>query len=213
VKSRVVARLAVLALLLTGVSGARGLATQETGAKETIVAIRHGEKPPGGLGQLTCQGLNRALALPPVLARYGRPDAIYAPDPAQVVSDRGKIEYSYVRPLITIEPTAIGLGMPVNAQIGLLDIAKLQAAVTARVYANARIFIAWEHLKLNDFAKQLLTSYGDDPSAVPDWPNSDYDRIYIFTITQDGSKPKLAFKIEHEGLDGKLSDACPGPAK
>lgn len=212
-KSRVVARLAVLALLLTGVSGARGLATQETGAKETIVAIRHGEKPPGGLGQLTCQGLNRALALPPVLARYGRPDAIYAPDPAQVVSDRGKIEYSYVRPLITIEPTAIGLGMPVNAQIGLLDIAKLQAAVTARVYANARIFIAWEHLKLNDFAKQLLTSYGDDPSAVPDWPNSDYDRIYIFTITQDGSKPKLAFKIEHEGLDGKLSDACPGPAK
>lgn len=212
-KSRVVARLAVLALLLTGVSGTGGLAAQETGAKETIIAIRHGEKPPGGLGQLTCQGLNRALALPPVLARYGRPDAIYAPDPAQVVSDRGKIEYSYVRPLVTIEPTAIALGMPVNAQIGFLDIAKLQAAVTAPVYANARIFIAWEHLKLNDFAKQMLTSYGDDPSAVPDWPNSDYDRIYIFTITQDGGKPKLAFKIEHEGLDGKLSDSCPGPAK
>jgi hypothetical protein len=205
--------LVALVLLVGGLSGVRSFAAQETGAKETIVAIRHGEKPPGGLGQLTCKGLNRALALPKVLARFGRPDAIFAPDPAQVVSDRGKIEYSYVRPLITIEPTAIELGMPVNAQIGFLDIAKLQAAVTAPVYANAHLFIAWEHLKLNDFAKQMLTSYGDDPAAVPDWPNDDYDRIYIFTITQGAGKPKLAFKIEHEGLNGKLSDACPGPAQ
>lgn len=206
-------RLAVWVVLLGGLSGVHGIAAQETGAKETIVAIRHGEKPPGGLGQLTCEGLNRALALPKVLARYGPPDAIYAPDPAQVVSDRGRIGYSYVRPLATIEPTAIALGMPVNAQIGFMDIAKLQAAVTAPTYANARIFIAWEHLKLNDFAKQMLTSYGDDPAVVPDWPNSDYDRIYLFTITNNAGKPKLTFKIEHEGLDGKLSDTCPGPAQ
>jgi hypothetical protein len=33
-------------------------------AQETIVALRHAEKPAGGLGQLTCQGLSRALALP-----------------------------------------------------------------------------------------------------------------------------------------------------
>ena len=26
---------------------------------KTIVFFRHGEKPSGGLGQLTCQGLNR----------------------------------------------------------------------------------------------------------------------------------------------------------
>jgi hypothetical protein len=31
---------------------------------ETIIFIRHGEKPLSGLGQITCQGLNRALALP-----------------------------------------------------------------------------------------------------------------------------------------------------
>ncbi len=34
---------------------------------ETIVCVRHGEKPKGGLGQLNCKGLNRALALPKVL--------------------------------------------------------------------------------------------------------------------------------------------------
>lgn len=44
------------------------------GHAETVVLIRHGEKPVSGLGQLSCQGLNRALALPGVLmAKLGRP--------------------------------------------------------------------------------------------------------------------------------------------
>lgn len=183
-------------------------------AQETIIAIRHGEKPPGGLGQLTCKGLNRALALPRVLVpRFGKPDAIYAPDPADQVNDGSNNRYSYIRPLITIEPTAIVLGMPVNAQMGFTDIAKLQSALTAPEYANALIFVAWEHVMLNKFAQQMLKSYGDDPSAVPDWPNSDYDRIYIFKITQDRGKSRLTFKIEQEGLNGSLSDACPTPAR
>ncbi len=181
-------------------------------AQETIVAIRHGEKPPAGFGQLTCRGLNRALALPGVLARYGRPDAIYAPDPAVQVNDRSQTKYSYVRPLITIEPTAIALGMPVNAQIGFTDIARLQSELTPPAYANALIFVAWEHEMLNQFAQQMLKSYGRDPSAVPDWPNGDYDRIYVFRITQESGKPQLAFTVDHENLNGQ-SDVCPGPAR
>jgi hypothetical protein len=176
---------------------------------ETIVAIRHAEKPPTGLGQLTCKGLNRALALPKVLARYGRPDLIYAPSPAQQVSDHSNTLYSYVRPLITIEPTAIALGMPVNAQIGFLDIAGLQKELTQPANAHALIFVAWEHLKLNEFAQQMVKSYGKDPSAVPDWPNDDYDRIYIFKVTQGRGKPELTFTVDHEHLDGSLSDSCP----
>src|SRR5580704_17982046 len=63
---------------------------------ETIVCIRHGEKPRGGLGQLTCRGLNRALALPKVLlAKYGKPNFVFAPNPAQK-SDADS--YYYVRP-------------------------------------------------------------------------------------------------------------------
>ncbi len=183
-------------------------------AQETIVAIRHAEKPPAGLGQLNCQGLNRALALPQVLIpRYGRPAAIFAPDPAEQVSDRSQTLYSYLRPLITIEPTAIALGMPVNAQIGFTDIIRLQTAVTAPVYANALVYVSWEHLLLNQFAQQMLRSYGKDPAAVPDWPNGDYDRIYIFKIAPAGagSGPELTFTIEHEGLDGHLADTCPTP--
>ena len=193
-------------LLLVALAGVRGVVAQET-----IVAIRHAEKPPGGLGQLTCRGLNRALALPQVLLhRYGKPAAIFAPDPAVQVSDRSQTLYSYVRPLITIEPTAIFLGMPVNAQIGFTDIARLQAEVTAPAYSNAIVYVAWEHLKLNDFAMQLLRAYGGDPTKVPDWPNTDYDRIYVFKIADEHGKPAITFHLDQEGLNDSLSDSCPG---
>ena len=39
--------------------------TIDAHGEETIVFFRHAEKPSGGYGQLTCQGLNRALALLP----------------------------------------------------------------------------------------------------------------------------------------------------
>ena len=91
---------------------------------ETIIAIRHGEKPPGGLGQLTCQGLNRALALPKVLlGKYGTPQFIFAPNPTQKVDGD---KYFYVRPLTTIEPTAIRCGLPVNTQFGFREIKELE---------------------------------------------------------------------------------------
>src|SRR5271170_7045797 len=101
-------------------------------AQETIVAIRHAEKPTASLGQLTCKGLNRALALPKVLIpRYGRPDRIYAPDPGTRIGVQNNMSYSYVRPLMTVEPTAIQLEMPVNALIGFKDIRRLQRELTA----------------------------------------------------------------------------------
>ena len=83
---------------------------------ETIVFIRHGEKPQDDEGQLTCQGLNRALALPRVLLqKFGRADYVFAPLTLARQS-HGK-SYSYVRPLMTIEPTAISLGLPVDTPL------------------------------------------------------------------------------------------------
>lgn len=69
---------------------ARGTRAWSDDAVETIVLVRDGEKPDKGLGQLDCQGLNRALALPPVIAKiFGRPSAIFAPDPSQQKQDDG----------------------------------------------------------------------------------------------------------------------------
>jgi hypothetical protein len=180
-------------------------------AQETIVAIRHAEKPPASLGQLTCRGLNRALALPKVLIpRYGKPDRIYAPDPGTRIGQLGNLSYSYVRPLMTIEPIAIQLEMPVNALIGFKNVGRLRKELVAPENANSVIYLAWEHAYLNMFAKRLLKAYGKDPSLVPDWPNDEYDRIYVFRIKDVGGKKDLTFSIESEGLNDSLSDKCPG---
>lgn len=77
-------------------------------SEQLIVVVRHAEKPPAGLGQLTCQGLQRALRLPAWLAsNFPPPDAIYAPDPSVRTTEiHGDGErYDYVRPLVTIAPT------------------------------------------------------------------------------------------------------------
>lgn len=202
-------------LLLSGCASCRYLVAQTTphAGGETIVMIRHGEKPADGLGQLTCRGLNRALALPPLLiARYGKPAAIYAPDPAVEIQEGKKgPRYSYVRPLATIEPTAIRLGMPVNTQIGYDQIGQLQRALLQPAYAHALIFVAWEHDNLYRFAKQVLQAYGEGASLLPAWPGWDYGTIYLFHFTwpKNGGKPHVTLAIQQENLGGKLSNTCP----
>lgn len=207
-------------LVLCGVGTSCGVqpgvsaAAQTTSSGETIVLMRHGEKPAAGLGQLSCMGLNRALALPKVLmGRFGTPSAIYAPDPADQISDNGHL-YSYVRPLATIEPTAIELGVPVNTQLSYQDISDLQADVTAAAYANSTIFIVWEHNEAYDFAQQMLRAYGQDPSLVPAWPGSNYEMMYVFHIVApsagSAAPGSLSFQVQQEGLEGSLSNTCPG---
>jgi hypothetical protein len=203
---------AFIAIFAIGLFGSVSPSNAQTAAAtttETIVLIRHGEKPAGGLGQLTVKGLNRALALPAILiGKFGIPAYIFAPDPAEK-ADNG--QYSYVRPLATIEPTAIELGMPVNAQIGYEHIADLQAELTKPQYASSTIFVAWEHGYLDMFAQNMVKTYGGAPSIVPPWPDDDYDTIFVITLTRSGATTTETFKIDHEGLNGKLSNKTPKP--
>ena len=208
---RVLSAILAVACLPAGIWAQSAPTRRDAG--ETIVMIRHGEKPDGGLGQLNCKGLNRALALPSLLiGRYGRPDFIYAPDPAERVNDLSEgLGYSYVRPLATIEPTAIQLGMPVNAQIGFKKIGDLEKALLQPSYAHALVFVAWEHKLMRDFAARLLDTYGTGAADLPAWHNSDYETIYVFHVTRpdNGGKPRVTLDIQKEGLTGALKDTCP----
>ena len=173
---------------------------------ETIVLIRHAEKPLLGFGQINCQGLNRALALPDVLInKFGKAGLIYAPNPADKVSDPGGT-FDYIRPLITIEPTAVRLGLPVNCDFGYKDIKGMEAELLSPAHAGKLIFVVWEHEKLNDMVKDLLRTNGADPGQVPDWPGSDYDRIYVLRFS--AVTHTISFTLDHESLD-HLSDDCP----
>lgn len=191
------------------------LAAESPAAGETIVMIRHGEKPTAGHGQLSCRGLNRALALAPLLiGRYGRADAIYAPDPAvQIRENNVGPMYSYVRPLATIEPTAIRLGVPVNTQIAYDHIGELRQALLQPGFAHSVIFVAWEHDLMYRFAQQMLQDYGEGASLLPPWRGWDYGTIYVLHVArpENGADPHVTLTIQQENLDGKLSNACPDP--
>lgn len=174
---------------------------------ETLVFMRHGEKPPGGYGQLTCQGLQRALALPPVLtSRYGNAQYVFAPDPAVMIPDSAGSFY-YVRPLATIEPTAVRLGLPVNVQYGYTDIKGLQSTLVGTAYANSTIYVAWEHLYLQQLVQNLMNAYGGGVT-VPAWPSTDYDSLYIVRLRYANGTITAQFTHDYEGLNN-LSTACP----
>ena len=122
--------------------------TADARAEQTIVFMRHGEKPSGGYGQLTCQGFNRALALHDVLvAKFGKPDYLYAPSPAFASHGQRRQLSTDVRPLATIEPTAVRLGHAGQDELRIQDITTVQAALVTSTKANTTIFVAWEHLE------------------------------------------------------------------
>ena len=176
-------------------------------AEQTIVFLRHGEKPSGGYGQLTCQGLNRALALPTILtSKYGKPNYLYAPSPAVKISDSAGSFY-YVRPLATIEPTAVKLGMNVNTKYGYNDIASLQAALITPTKDNTTIFVAWEHLYLQKIVQNIMTAYGGGV-VVPAWTSGDYDSLYVLKINYVAGTINAQFHRDAEGLNGQPT-TCP----
>jgi hypothetical protein len=193
----------VVSLLLLVATAARS-----DNAVERIVLIRHGEKPDQGLGQLNCQGLNRALALPQVIARrFGRPDFIFAPNPSDRKMDAG-VAYDYVRPLATVEPTAISFGLPVDASLGISDTARLPALLEQPTYHNVLILVAWEHKAIETIAGALLSNHGGSATVVPPWSSDDFDSMYVVNIIRNGNIGVAEFAHESEGLDGEPKN-CP----
>jgi hypothetical protein len=176
-------------------------------AEETIVFFRHGEKPSGGYGQLTCQGLNRALALPDVLInRFGKPNYAYAPNPAVKIPDPAGSFY-YVRPLATLEPVAIRAGISVNTHYGYNDVSGLKSVLIKSAKANATAFVAWEHAYLVKVVQSIMNSYGGG-ATVPAWSSGDFDSLYIVHVSYSSSGITAWFERGQEGLNGR-STTCP----
>ena len=146
----------------------------EAARVETLVFIRHGEKPDADEGQLSAQGFNRALALPGVLIpRYGAAQFIFAPLTTKKPASKGSPNppgtvFSYLRPLVTIEPTAIRLGLPVETKFAYDEIAALQNELCTPAYQGATVFIAWEHHDLDMLVRKLVGTFGGNSQDVPE---------------------------------------------
>jgi hypothetical protein len=192
-----------LALLLSAIVFL--VSVGEARAEQTIVFFRHGEKPVGGYGQLNCQGFNRALALPKVLlAKYGTPSYLYAPDPKGRISDPAGRFY-YDRAIETLVPTAVKLRMDIRSFYTFMEIDGLQTALINSAKDGTTTFVAWEHIMLQKLVQNIMNAYGGH-LVVPTWPSTDFDSLFVVRVNY-GSAITASFQHDHEGLNGRAT-AC-----
>lgn len=206
----------LLSLTLTAIAVPLALEAVESRAQpvdgtQTLVFLRHAEKLGEGLGQLNCQGLNRALDLATLLPeRFGKADYVFAANPSRHVEEGSKDQsYSYIRPLMTISPSAIRLGLPVNIDYGANDTDALAEELLRDKYRNATVYTAWSHGYLPDLINAVAgKALGEKRVITEDWSGDDFDTLYVLTLTWHDGKASLLSRNVRQGLnDGAHS--CP----
>ncbi|MFI8479139.1 histidine phosphatase family protein [Pseudomonas sp. NPDC078700] len=209
--SRAIYSLALLGgVALLGAVAFDGRAAPVDGT-QTLVFLRHAEKPGEGLGQLNCQGLNRALDLSVLLPeKFGKADYVFAANPSRHVEEGSKGDaYSYIRPLMTISPSAIKLGLPVNIDFGANDTGDLADELQQDKYRNATVYTAWSSGYLPELINTVASdAVGKKQVLINDWDGEDYDSLYVLTLTwHDGKATLLSHNYKQDLNHGQRS--CP----
>lgn len=163
-----------------------------------VVIIRHGEKPASG-DNLSCAGLNRALALPAVLNKLLPipPNYTYVP----LIGTAGK-DTTSIRMLQTVMPYAVQHNLTINSDYATDDTTGLAKKL---LHKRGTVLVVWEHVNILKIAKKLGI---EDPL---DWPDADFDSIWTISFGGGGSKgkakhPRLTRSKEHI----RPSATCPG---
>ncbi|NBF06556.1 histidine phosphatase family protein [Pseudomonas sp. Fl5BN2] len=184
---------------------------QPADGTQTLVFLRHAEKPAGGLGQLNCQGLNRAIDLASLLPeKFGKAHYVFAADPTRNVEE-GELDnsYSYIRPLMTISPSAIKLGLPVNIDFAANDTSDLADELLHDRYHNSIIYTAWSHGYLPELINKVAEeAVGETRPITEDWASNDYDSLFVLTLTWRNGKASLHSQSYKQGLDNG-EQSCP----
>ena len=153
-----------------------------------VVIIRHGEKPGDG-DNLSCKGLNRSLALPPVLfKKFGIPNHTYVPS-----LELGK-STKHSRMFQTVTPMAVKYNLAITSKFDEKD---TTAAANEVLTKKKTVLMVWGHSAIPDLAK----AFGVD--TPPNWVGSDFDSIWIITYPNG----KAVFSQDKEGI--LPSDDCP----
>lgn len=163
-------------------------------ANNTVLIVRHAEKPPEATGQtgLTEAGRHRAEAY----VKYFRPfredgmslriSALYA----------GADSASSIRPRLTLEPLSKASGMPLDSTISTKDPGSLLTFLRTQRHGDTPL-ICWRHGQI----PALLTAFGIAPdSLLPagKWPDDVYDWVLVLHFDDHG-RPKSQ-KLVHETL-------------
>jgi len=149
----------------------------------TVYFIRHGEKPANG-NNLSCQGENRALALPSVIKKkIGLPNFTFIPSVGNNQST------SQSRMFQTITPTAVKYGLVLNSSHGEKDSVQVAADIKTR---KGTVLVVWEHSAIASIVRALGVKSFDKK-----WKGDDFDSIWIVTITNGVA----TFSKDKEGIN------------
>jgi hypothetical protein len=197
-----------------GINGAKIPARSNT--NETVYLIRHAEAhpiPAWDDGNMVAAGQWRALALPNTLHGKIVPSAVYSIDPAQPTNASdfigGNPDFSYIRPVLTVEPFAIANNLPFylvsDFNLGDPNSPKLTSDkfFSGGAFSNKTILLAWEHDHFPQIVSALLASYfpANQAPKVPTWSNEDYDSIW--TVTLDARGNLTVDNALCEGIDSR----------
>jgi hypothetical protein len=187
-KSRTV--LAILFLSVIWSSFARAQSTQNYLANNTILIVRHSEKPDTGTG-LTPVGEARAR----LYAKYFEPfqeeglslsvDCLYA----------GADSTNSVRPRLTLEPLSKATGLPLHLKVGTKDSEVLVRELRTEAHGRHPL-IAWRHGEI----PALLTAFGASPEQLlPNgkWPDDVFDWVIMLNLGPDGQLSSATLIHEH----------------
>jgi hypothetical protein len=172
-----VAVLLVGSLLLSNLSPAQQ--AQNYLANNTILIIRHSEKPDTGTG-LNAAGETRAR----LYSKYFQPfqedglsiqvDSLYA----------GADSKNSLRPRLTLEPLSKSSGMPLHSNIGTKDSEVLVQALRTAAHGQHPL-IAWRHGEI----PTLLRAFGASPEELlpnGQWPDEVFDWVIVLNMGPDG---------------------------
>jgi hypothetical protein len=189
----------------------RGVHAEPKNGTQTLVFLRHAEKPDMGLGQLNCQGLNRAIDLSTLLPKeFGNANFIFAANPSRHVEEgEGDHSYSYLRPLMTISPSAIKLGLPINIDFAANDTSDLADEFMRDKYHDATIYTAWSHGYLPELINKVAEeASGKKVKLLDDWVGDDFDSVLVLTLKWVNGKASLEYENYKQNLNGG-EEGCP----
>lgn len=173
-------RVAVVAAAFT--FAAHGAHAEDELANNTVLIVRHAEKPPEieGKSGLTATGERRADAY----VRYFRPFREDGLNVRVTALYAGADSAGSMRPRLTLEPLSKAWHMPLDASVGTKQPEAMVNLLRAQPHGKAPL-ICWRHGQI----PSLLTAFGASPKELlPNgkWPDDTYDWVIVLNFNGRG---------------------------
>lgn len=160
-------------------------------AGNTVLIIRHAEKPAAGSG-LTAQGEARARAYVHYFEPFHeqglslRVDALYS----------GADSDNSLRPRLTLLPLSKASGLVLHSSVNTKHPEELVSELKSQPHGHTPL-VAWRHGQI----PALLRAFGASPETLLPggiWPDEVFDNVIVLTFDQEGKLTSQ--KLIHETL-------------